>query len=97
MTDTKLLLAGAICAAALIFGAQANSQTPPCGPRDKMIEMLQTRFKETRQTYSIDHNNRRVEVFANPKRGNWSLLLTDQSGRACIIAVGHSFEAPRQT
>jgi len=97
MLEKNILLIGSVAAAAFLYVTQVNANISACGARGAMISLLNDRFKETRQSYAVDSQNRRLELFANPKNGSWSLLITDHEGRACIVAVGHSFEQTTQT
>ncbi|MEM0977561.1 MAG: hypothetical protein AAGJ34_08510 [Pseudomonadota bacterium] len=92
MTSKDLFSIGSIFAVALLYASGAWAQSPTCGPRAKIIQVLNDRFKETRQSYAVDGQNRRFETFANAEKGSWTLVISDPSGKACIIAVGHSFE-----
>ena len=92
MTQKAYLGIGTILAAALIFAAQAHANQQICSTRAKLITALAEKYKETRQSYGVDGASNRIEVFANPKTGSWSLLITRPDGVSCIVSSGIGFE-----
>lgn len=62
-----------------------------CAPRDKAIETLADDFGEVRQSIGLSGNNTIVEVYANLETGSWTILSTNASGLACMVASGAYF------
>lgn len=89
--------AALILAAVLIAStAAAQMVAPVCGPRKVMVERLEAKFGEVRQSGGVNVDGRAMETYANRKTGTWSLLLTNVSGTACLVAGGQYFEVDAQ-
>ena len=58
-----------------------------------MVERLNTRYGESRQSIGIGSNNSVVEVFASTETGTWTIVVTMPTGVACLVAAGQAFEA----
>lgn len=71
-------------------GAQA--QQAQCGERLAIVETLQARFGETRQSIGLARNNGIVEVFASTSTGSWTILFTSANGNTCLVASGQNYE-----
>jgi len=81
-----------ILAAALLTAPQATAQAA-CGPHERVVAHLATRFAETRQALGLAaRGTAMIEVFANLDTGSWTVLLTQPDGTACMIASGTAFE-----
>jgi hypothetical protein len=63
-----------------------------CAPRAVVVDRLSEKYSETRQSVSIDRQNRVVEMFANLDTGSWTAIATSPSGRACVVSYGQSYE-----
>lgn len=96
MTRTaKILhLVGLTAASALliVLSGTAQAQARNCGLREAVVQRLAERFGETRQSMGLGSNNDMVEVFASPETGSWTILVTQPTGVACLVASGQSFE-----
>lgn len=68
-----------------------------CGPRDMVIERLQTGYGETRQSMGLGANNSVIEVFASTQTGTWTITITSANGTTCLAASGQSFETLNET
>ena len=91
----KELFALSLGFAALIWATQnASAQAAQtCGDRHTVIERLQSRFGESRQSIGLIQNNSVMEVFASNDTGTWTIVVTLPSGLTCLIAAGQAFEA----
>jgi hypothetical protein len=69
-------------------GAQAVTQ---CGPRDKIIEVLERRFQEKRQGLGLAGQSAIIELFVSI-RGSWTVTTTNPQGLTCVIATGEAWE-----
>ena len=84
----SFLAAGFILAAPAI----ASAQFAMCGERAQIIDQLKAKYKETRQAVGLIANNGAAELFVSEK-GTWTMLVTVESGKSCIIAAGHSWDS----
>ena len=87
-TKMMMLAAGVLCGAATLVEAQQNN----CAPREKVVERLETRFGETRQSIGLGSNNAVMEVFASAETGTWTITVTMASGVTCLVASGQAYE-----
>lgn len=71
------------------FGQTSRS----CGQRDSIVDRLNSRYGESRQSIGLGANNQVVEVFASLETGMWTITVTMPSGVTCLVASGQSFEA----
>ena len=59
----------AISLASIVSKAEA---VPPCGNHDKIVEVLASKFKETRRIMGVVNSKAVMELFMSPKaRGPW--------------------------
>lgn len=72
-------------------GAHAQ-QRASCAERTVVVERLQTKFGEARQSIGIGQNNSVVEMFASTATGTWTLVVTLPNGMSCLVASGESWE-----
>ena len=94
MKQTFLALSlgvGAALVASTDAIAQSN-QGRNCAPRDAVVERLNTRYGESRQSIGIGSNNSVVEVFASEETGSWTITITRPGGLTCLVASGQAFE-----
>lgn len=71
--------------------AQAQ-QAQTCAERGVVVERLQTRYGETRQSIGLGQGNRVIEMFASTDTGTWTIVVTLPNGMTCLLAAGESFE-----
>lgn len=74
----------------LLLGSTANAQAN-CAPYEIVTERLESKYKEVRQSVGISANGTLVETWANIERGNWSVIVVQASGVACLVASGSDF------
>ncbi|ETX15114.1 hypothetical protein OCH239_17660 [Roseivivax halodurans JCM 10272] len=84
-------LALAALAALTAAGAASAQQGRACGPRDTVLEKLEKRYGETRQSVGLAANEQMVEVYASPETGTWTILMTSAAGVTCLMATGQAF------
>ena len=84
-----------ILGAALVSAVCANAATAAqqCAKHQFVVERLQTKYGESRQSIGLAANNGVVEVFASEETRTWTILVTQPNGVACLIASGQAFEA----
>ncbi len=77
-----LLLAGF----AILISLPAHAES--CGARDVMVERLKNTYKEELAGGGLHEGRSVVEIWASDVTGSFTVLSTDASGEACIIATG---------
>lgn len=76
------------------FAMDAPAATPAnCAKRAVMVEKLNERFGESRQSIGLTPGGQSIEMFAHPGTGTWTILLTLPNGTSCMMASGHAYEA----
>lgn len=90
----KALFALSLGFAGVILAHQAAwSQTAAnCGKRAKIVERLEAKYGETRQSMGLAQNNGVVEVFASDESGTWTIVITLPNGMTCLVAAGNAFQ-----
>jgi hypothetical protein len=87
-----LFLSALLILLLVAFCSPAHAQAQNCAPRTQMLDLLETRYGETRQAVGLAANNQVVELFASLETGTWSLTVTDPGGPTCMVAAGEAFE-----
>ena len=72
--------------------AVASAQFAMCGDRAQIIDQLRTKYQESRQGVGLVSTIGATELYVSEK-GTWTMLVTVESGKSCIIAAGHSWDA----
>jgi len=80
--------------AALFAGPAFAAQQ--CGPRDRVLAALVSKYGESRRVIGMSASNTVMEVFASDETGTWTITVTDASGKTCLAASGDGFEAVRE-
>ena len=71
--------------------AQAQQAQQICGERAKLMLHLEQRFSEQPIAMGLTAKGAVVEVLTSPS-GSWTFLVTEPSGRTCMVASGESWE-----
>ena len=91
---TKLLNCAAAVATVLVATATTSeAQQRNCGPRDTVVDRLNSSYGETRKSIGLGANNQVVEVFASEETGTWTITVTTVQGVTCLVASGQAYEA----
>lgn len=81
-------------AAILLATQHAFSQeNRSCGPRDRVVQRLETTYGETRQSIGLAPNSGVIEIFASDQTGTWTITVTTPNGTTCLVASGQAFES----
>ena len=89
-----MLLALSVGIVGIIFANNAVYATPAnCTARAVMVEKLNERFGESRQSVGLTPGGQAIEMFAHPETGTWTILLISPNGTSCMMASGHAYEA----
>uniref|UniRef100_A0AAU7VGI1 Lipoprotein n=1 Tax=Dinoroseobacter phage vB_DshS_R26L TaxID=3161158 RepID=A0AAU7VGI1_9CAUD len=83
----KILLAAVAFLIPSMVIAQGN-----CAPRDMVVERLNEKYSETRQSIGLAANNAVVETWASLESGTWTITVTTANGMTCLVASGQAFE-----
>ena len=70
------------------WAAQAQTM---CGERDTVLSTLKKTYSETPVSMGLATNGAMIEVLASPS-GSFTIVLTQPSGLACVIAAGEGWE-----
>jgi hypothetical protein len=99
-TTPRRFAASALLGAALattILATPAHAQVPGgpavCGQRDKLVQRLEAEFGETRQGFGLQRGSSILEIFASAESGSWTILVTQPTGMACMVAAGQNWAA----
>jgi hypothetical protein len=77
----------------LLTSQNANAQQQQaCADRQMVVERLQSRYGEVRQSIGLGQNNSVVEMFASTTTGTWTIVVTTAGGVSCLVASGESWE-----
>jgi hypothetical protein len=77
---------------ALAFAVPAHAENERCGDRFKLMYRLANEYLEAPMAQWIDGQGNHVELWANPKTGTMTLLVTVPGKQVCIGSVGKMFE-----
>lgn len=73
---------------ALFTPAIAFGQGSSCANRDMIVDRLESKYGESRQSAGLNQNNSMVEVFASTETGTWTIIVTMPNGMSCLMAAG---------
>ncbi len=93
MTRTMPLLRAVLTFGLFLAASAIHAQEQPCAERDKVIERLAEKYGETLQSIGMQSNSGVLEVYASKETGTWTILVTDPTGTACMIAAGQMWES----
>ncbi|AGB70251.1 MULTISPECIES: hypothetical protein [Rhizobium] len=87
------LMATLFVASAILFPGNAAAQvTLACAKRVDIVAFLGDHLSEKLSAVGKLDQSTIVEIYA-AEGGNWTLLMSDVSGRSCIILSGDSWES----
>jgi hypothetical protein len=82
----------AVLAAVFLFCSEGvASAVIPCGSHDAITKSLTNKFKEARRVMGVVSAKAVMEIFMSPQ-GTWTVLVTDTTGTACVIAAGQDWQ-----
>lgn len=82
--------AAAIGAGMMMASFPAQAQVV-CGGRHDIVMQLAQAFQERQDGYGVVSKATIVEIYVSPG-GSWTMLVTDVTGRSCILAAGEGWE-----
>jgi hypothetical protein len=83
------MLAAALVAAS---GTAANTQEIVCAKHALIAEYLKNEFQELQGAFGLIGDKAILELFLSPHGATWTIVITDVSGKSCILAAGSSWE-----
>jgi len=86
-----LILAAAF-ALSMLSPVPANAHQARCADRARVMDMLQSRFGESRRGMGLAADQAIMEIFASAETGSWTITVTFPGGTTCLLASGHGYE-----
>jgi hypothetical protein len=84
------LLLALFCTACAVHPAAAQPR-PICGERSKILQHLDTSYREKPQALGLSADGGVLEVLASPN-GSWTILISYPNRPTCMIAAGQAWE-----
>ncbi|BCH21869.1 hypothetical protein MesoLjLc_14920 [Mesorhizobium sp. L-8-10] len=81
---------GFAVAVAVVSPSAAHAQVI-CLDRTALVDSLSARLHQRQFGYGIVSDTVVVELYTAPD-GSWTVVMTDVSGRACILAIGQGWQ-----
>ena len=95
MRAVILAVLSLVCFSGMLSPRVADAQQPQpekaCGERMKIIEYIAKKYKEVPRAMAITGANTFLEIFVSPS-GTWTTLITDVTGKTCLVASGEGWE-----
>ena len=85
---TKALLAAVFIAASTYA---ADAQYAFCAERGNLVAQLGEKFQEKQLGFGTIGQVAVMEIFV-AETGTWTIVITDVTGRSCIVAAGDNWE-----
>ena len=63
-----------------------------CKPRAEIVEVVEKKFGEKRQSLALTPRQNILEVYANTSTGTWTILISKASGISCYISSGNAYQ-----
>ena len=77
--------------ATLMAATAPASAQQACGPREQLVKLLASQYKEDPVGMGLSQPGQVLEVFAS-SNGSWTMVMTMPDGKACMIAAGDNWE-----
>lgn len=84
----------AVMAGAIVVSAPspAQSASPVCGDRAKVIDSLSAKYSEQPVAVGVTASGGVIEVLKAPDGKTWTILFTYPSGPSCLVASGEAWQ-----
>lgn len=81
-------------AAALVAASStsANAQVIVCAKHAEIVEYLKNEYQELQGAFGLVGDKAILELFLSPQGATWTIVITDVSGKSCILAAGDTWE-----
>lgn len=70
----------------------ATAQSEPCLDHSALVARLVEKYQERQIAFGLIGNMAVMEVFV-AESGTWTIIITDVTGRSCIVAAGNNWES----
>lgn len=80
----------ATCAVVALAQPVAAQGQAICKKRSEIINILGSKYGETRRSFGLQQDSRVLELFAS-ENGSWTAILSLPSGMACVVATGEAW------
>jgi hypothetical protein len=87
----RILTGPAFMALAVIAHPAAAQPRFNCAEHSKIVEFLGSHYSETLLAVGLINEAALLEVYVS-KGGSWTMLVTNVSGRSCVIFAGQNWE-----
>lgn len=77
-----------VLAALATLGFTGAAAATTCGDRDEIVKMLRKTHGEHLAGRGMQSDANLFEVWMSDDSGSWTILRTEASGKACIVAAG---------
>lgn len=77
--------------APLTVRAQTPTDSRACAPRAELVSQLEKKYGETRRAAGLQSRGSVTEIYASPKTGTWTIIVTRPDGTACAVAAGEAW------
>ena len=92
MKPASQVLSAIVIASALLLSAQPANAQQVCAPHEKATLQLEEKFDEQVVGRGLTPSGKAMfEVFVG-ESGSWTVLVSDPSGRSCVVASGESWQ-----
>ena len=87
----RVLTAAFGAAFLLLAGASAAAAQAVCLPRGQALQHLAAKYGEAPVARGVTGIGSLLEVLAAPSGGTWTIIVTQPSGRSCLVAAGEGW------
>jgi hypothetical protein len=79
-----------------LVASTASAQSQPCDERDRVLELLAKKYKETPVAAGVTNTGGLVEVLTDGKSRTWTIIVTTPQGISCLVAAGEGWRSMQQ-
>ncbi len=76
---------------AALFPWSVLAQSQNCNERDRVLELLAKKYKESPVAAGVTNTGGLVEVLTDGKGGTWTIIITTPQGVSCLVAAGEGW------
>ncbi len=73
---------------AALFPWSVLAQSQNCNERDRVLEFLAKKYKESPIAAGVTNAGGLVELLTDGKGGTWTIIVTTPQGMSCLVAAG---------
>lgn len=88
----KLLISTVAIAALGVVMIQPSHSASVCGKREQLLNALNRDYKEAPIARALTASGNMLEIIASDKTGTFTVLITEPSGRTCVVEAGTSWQ-----